>query len=218
MKNLISDEKISVEPKGKECYQIKNVSNFIILSNDDKAIQLEGTDRRYFCLRMNLKYRCDREFFKKVREKWMTQDFANHFYTYFLRLNKSTLVHPNKIPMTKLKRSITEHTIPAEICFLTDLKILVLNKSRPSQAYCMLSADLYAEYRKWCEANGIEYIINNSSFAKNVKSYFDKTTLSKGYTYYFVDSITLSIPDEKKIIEESADDKVEDVDPFKELE
>ena len=119
--------------------------------------------------------------------------------------------------MTELKQSITEHTIPAKICFLTDLKSSLLNKSCLPQMYCTHSADLYAEYRKWCKENGIKYIINNSSFAKNVKSHFGKTTLSKGYTYYFVDSITLVISDEKKIIEESADKKSENVNCFKDV-
>ncbi len=50
--------------KGKNQYNVDNLSNFIFISNHNYSLYLEKGDKRYFCLEVNEKYLQNDTYFK----------------------------------------------------------------------------------------------------------------------------------------------------------
>ena len=52
LKHIITESSIEINPKGKDTYTERNISNFIFLSNNDNPVKLDNaTARRFFVLR-----------------------------------------------------------------------------------------------------------------------------------------------------------------------
>lgn len=66
LKALITDPTIFIEAKCKDGYQIKNNRHLIICSNEDWAAPIDLDDRRFFCLNVSDKYKCDSTYFKEL--------------------------------------------------------------------------------------------------------------------------------------------------------
>lgn len=111
MKNEIDATFISIEPKGRDKYQIKNALDMAITSNTSESIYLEKTDRRYFCLEVNSKYtkpECKKSFWEPFNKLCMNQEMGDAMLTYLKSdkfRNLSILEQP---PRNALKETIIE--------------------------------------------------------------------------------------------------------------
>jgi len=80
LKNIITHDHFLVEGKGEDSYQLPNYNNNVFATNNDWAIKVSVTDRRYFVLDCNNKYAGNRVYFKRLTEQLEIEETAVHFF------------------------------------------------------------------------------------------------------------------------------------------
>ena len=81
-KSFITDSTITIEPKGKDPYDISCYSNGFITTNEDWLVDIKGDDRRFNLMEIEDKFKRDEEYYRKIYEFEHLQDLANFFYNY----------------------------------------------------------------------------------------------------------------------------------------
>lgn len=150
LKPLITDDFIQVEQKGIEPFTIDNNANFLLTTNHNHTIKLEGGDRRYATFSCDNKYTKDYDYFNKLTES-LNQECANHLFTYLKQYNIT--IDLRRIPETELRRDMMELSMPNPQRFLRE------TRENMEEVHCDISnADkltspthLFNLYLAWCE-------------------------------------------------------------------
>jgi hypothetical protein len=66
LKGLITEKTIQIEPKGINCFSLRNRSKVLIASNNDWVVPVSEDERRFFVLDVSDAKRGDREYFNKL--------------------------------------------------------------------------------------------------------------------------------------------------------
>lgn len=66
LKGLITEKTIQIEPKGINCFSLRNRSKVLIASNNDWVVPVSEDERRFFVLDVSEAKRGDREYFNKL--------------------------------------------------------------------------------------------------------------------------------------------------------
>lgn len=102
-KTLITDEQICIEPKGVDAYNIRNIGNYIFVTNHVDSILVEEACRRYTCIQVSEAHKNDEVYFKDLRDACFNQEVANQFYTYLLDMKEDEKVALNVPLASKLR-------------------------------------------------------------------------------------------------------------------
>ena len=108
-KSMMTGPTISINPKGVNQYNIKNVLSWFLISNHDDCIRIEATDRRYFCLSVSEHHIGNKEYFKQLADTF-TQENGNIFYCYLIKRGDARDVNIRIPPMNSFKKSISGAT------------------------------------------------------------------------------------------------------------
>jgi hypothetical protein len=106
LKSLITDKKINVESKYLNIREIKNVSNFIFVSNNSMPIKIDHRDRRYVVCKCSDIYKNNFEYFSNLY-KTFTHDFYINLFRYFKEYNILNFER-RIIPITIMKHEIMQ--------------------------------------------------------------------------------------------------------------
>lgn len=68
LKGLVTGDKHAIERKGKEIYQVPNLTRLVILGNEDWLVPATHDERRYAVFEMGTKRQKDQKFFTRMRE------------------------------------------------------------------------------------------------------------------------------------------------------
>jgi len=69
LKALITDDRIFIEAKGKDGFQIDNCRQLIVCSNEEWAVPMDMDDRRFFCLNVSSARKEDHAYFGAIIEE-----------------------------------------------------------------------------------------------------------------------------------------------------
>ncbi|TPX54309.1 hypothetical protein PhCBS80983_g05974 [Powellomyces hirtus] len=119
VKALITQGTQKCEKKGKDAFMVRDFMNMVFLSNRDDCVRVKKTDRRYFVKTVSDIRHGDVDYFNNLKAA-MTQETANHFYTYLLALDLSNF-NVRKIPETVEKKEMMAHTMTPLELFVQDL-------------------------------------------------------------------------------------------------
>ena len=176
LKRQITSKTLSIERKGKEVREEKNLNNYILLSNNDAIQDDEG--RRYFILDINCKYINNKEYFTKLHS-YFNDEVGKAFYNYLLEIDL-TNYNAQHYPMTKSKLDSFVKRLDNIFKFIKEeyiLKHLGLKK--------VSLKDLYIEYENWCATKSIKakpkQDFNNTLESVNIKNY--KSNKANIYNY-----------------------------------
>lgn len=147
LKELVTGDKIRVNPKNIAAYYQKNQINIVYLSNEHQPLPLENDDRRHLVVytppMLNEAY-YDEVFIE------IEQGGVSAFYDHLLKLDLSGF-HPKKRPpMTEAKARLIALSAPSEMRFVTDW----LGGDLGLPVCMAASADVYSAYQRWCRVNG----------------------------------------------------------------
>lgn len=178
IKSLITDEIISVEPKGRPIITAKNIGNYVLFTNNRDSIIVSTTDRRYAVFEMGNDFRNNEEYFSKLRATCFNQDIANEFYTYLLQytLEESSTVSLNKIPETAIRRELQLLSKSSPLKFLDHVKEFpgLYRDEESKEAETRVKATiLYSNYKTWCSDNN-ESCVSNTKFGTIVATIIEK--------------------------------------------
>ena len=109
MKTFITEDRLSIERKGVDCREVKNVSHVILASNDDKPAFIEADDRRYAVFGVSSDRVQDRAFYQDLAT-WLDEGgreaLLHELLHYDLAAAKERGIDPFKPPATQGKRDI----------------------------------------------------------------------------------------------------------------
>ncbi len=190
-KKIITDKKISITAKNKDTFQTNNYINAFGCTNNKFSLKVESGDERYFLLEIANKM--SPEFWNDFYDNFMNQDFGNMLYSYFLETKDEDYISFRsrpKIPITKLKEDVIEHSMPNHEKFHSDIKNgdYKLSKSilktpftynKKEYQYASTKSQLYTEFLIWANKNGITQNIQ--------KKYLDYTELKNNKVGRFID-------------------------------
>lgn len=162
MKHLITEHKISIEPKGQEVIEIENKANIIMSTNNKFSLKVEQSDRRYFCLRVSDSKIGNTKYWDNLRKNVLTKDGGKDFYHWLFTgdFDKCPL-YP--IPMNKFKEELI---IASENPIDTFLKVIkekvnsdnfTVDNSpylKKDNNFYLTTTDLWNKYKVWCDNSG----------------------------------------------------------------
>lgn len=147
LKELVTGPWVRVNTKQIAAYRQRNQINLVLLSNENQPLPLDNDDRRH-CVVYTPPERGEAYYDAVYAE--LEAGGVEAFYHHLLHLDLSEF-HPNKRPpMTAAKQALIHLSAASETRFIAawlggDLGLPVCP---------CLASDLYAEYLKWCRANG----------------------------------------------------------------
>ena len=126
MKDLITGDKLTIEKKYMESYDVRNLTNVIINTNND-AIRIQTDDRRYACIDVSDKMIGNNKYFTELNNYLNDKEVQEAFYIYCV-LNDGEVKDFN--PHLEIKELETENKkeliikyLPSYIKYIKDTYI-----------------------------------------------------------------------------------------------
>ena len=153
LKNLITGQTVRVNPKGITAHTETNHINFVFLSNELRPLILEKGDRRHAVI--YTPEPSDEAFYKRVVAEIDNGGVAA-LYHYLLNRPLGDFTQASKPPETSAKADLVIQSISNEQRFIDDWLALEIDNANgtPVPVVPVQSADLYSEYRRWCQVRG----------------------------------------------------------------
>ena len=164
LKSVITDAKININQKNEPKRLTENVSNFIMVSNNNIPIKIETTDRRYMVTKTSDKHRGDFEYFDKLCEGF-NQDFYENLFTFFMMLDTKKY-NLRKIPTTESKQNIVEASMSSYELFVRECWEEIDDVSGP-ELFNMYNA--FVERNKFASCSSRTFITNIKPYTGEVK-------------------------------------------------
>ena len=167
-KALITEEKLSIEAKGKDSYMVNDYGRYILTSNNENPIKIEKTDRRFMPIKVEILK--DDTYFRELRAVTTDDKCVETFFNYLINIDLSNF-NVRKIPDTGYRNELrVESNTNTVIMWLKQYPLL----SGDNLKLCKTTYNLY---KTWCEENGFRGTMcyNNHRFGKEmVKLNIDK--------------------------------------------
>lgn len=147
MKNRITNSRLKVERKGVDSFTVADYNNYIITTNNKRAVRVSSRDRRYTMLEVSDCKKDNTVYFDTLRndtEKGPLVDhIAKYTYDYFTKDHQITN-NVSAALLTPLKESIATEIIDSVEEFAADIKY-----SRPEVA----KTEMYEHYEEYCRTH-----------------------------------------------------------------
>lgn len=167
LKRLITNPRVTENPKGLPICEVDNIGMAIILSNHADCINVTATDRRYSFFQVS-EARCGanhQDWWRGIRGALLTQDTGNHVYTWLLSLGDD-LPNPT-VPFENETRTRAQHySKPAHHLFMEE-RLQAIPKGT---AWWIGKLDLFQEYKEWCGDSGHRCTLTATHFHSKVQS------------------------------------------------
>jgi hypothetical protein len=119
LKTFITEDKARIEAKYQSPLTLPSFHNFVVLSNNEKAVEVGQSERRFFMLQPKRKqYRKDE--WKDMWYQVKDPTFQELFYQYLQTIDTS-IITKGQAPMTAFKTHIRASQAPPTIRFLKEL-------------------------------------------------------------------------------------------------
>ena len=154
LKALITDKKLTIEPKGKEAYEIIDLARMVLLTNNEQPVRAEVGDRRFLMMECSSARIGDKEYFTKLAADMDRLEVD--MWNYLTNISLAGF-DPHKAPkMTDMKRELIINNSPSLVQFMIALGNDEVNGPlRWTDADEMIVSNrvLYGELQKWVKEN-----------------------------------------------------------------
>jgi hypothetical protein len=165
VKSRITDDTISVRCMYRDFETaIRNVSNYIFVTNHLNSIKMEDGDRRYFVLDVSSAKKQDKDYFEDLLQKCQVPGFYSALLSYLIHKDVSTF-QPNHPLMTDLKREMMEATMSYPETFIREEFMKLLQHHDRIEV-----RDVWDHYISWLDEQGV----NSSKFAGTKQGFYAK--------------------------------------------
>lgn len=200
IKTNVTAKTLHQNPKGFKMYSVKNLCNWIMMSNHRDGLNFDEYDRRFTCLNINQKYAGNVDYWNKLYNVMKSPDVADSFYTFLCTLDTTGYPNPRAPHKTELHREISELSSGSVAAFvkwlITYENIKKAKKENPSMKY--KADDLYAKYVLWCKDNQMKikarpYYNNDLNTGKGGSPLLEKKKRSS--IVYMIPEIDIKLED-----------------------
>src|SRR5574337_915339 len=161
LKNFITGEWVRVNPKNVAAHRERNHMNLVFLSNERQPVQLENDDRRHLVLWTPPAL--SRAYYDELSEE-IACGGVLALYHYLMQLDLGDFKPWTRPPMTRAKEDLIGLSLSSEERFCRDW---AAGETDWPYGPCA-SMDLYAAYRKYCAAHGVQKPRESNQFLGHV--------------------------------------------------
>ena len=164
LKDLITEETVSIEHKGVDPKGHPIFANFIFISNNETPIRVTDKDRRYVVLRPASIHNKDDFDYWEDRFYGLVKDdaFIAQLYSYYMDLDIG-YYNPRAIPKTLALAELIEQSRPRICDFIVDNYELFVEGWTKEYAF--------DDYLGWCKRNNYQNPGNINTFTNNLSDY-----------------------------------------------
>jgi phage/plasmid-associated DNA primase len=172
IKNYITEDQLQVEEKCKSTVEIRDFSNYAILTNNDFSSIIEQSDRRYLPIIASDHRVKDYEYFDHFANTLLNQNAGKHLFHWLLKRDISKF-RPSVLPKTSYKRELAFKQAGSVIKWIvnkftrTQFKYPENETNHemvPIEDMVEDTKTCYNCYREWCENNGERNILSQVNF------------------------------------------------------
>jgi hypothetical protein len=179
IKNGITREINTINPKGLQSYENQNNIGYIFLTNNDNPLQISMDDRRFQVIQCNDKIANNGEYFRSLYneiEGEQKDEIARAFYDYLMAINCDSFDFTNERISTEVYDDMKEQNKPIIIMFLEDLvKRNVIkdktNEIKFKQPERIKGFTLYDKFNGFLMRNGYKFDVTKTKFGLDIKKY-----------------------------------------------
>jgi putative DNA primase/helicase len=147
LKQLVTGKWIRVNPKNIAAYRQRNQVNICYLSNENQPLPIENDDRRH--LVVYTPPALPEAYFDELYAE-IENGGIDALYQYLLDYDTAGFHPKKKPPMTEAKQALMALASPSELRFINDW----VGGELGLPVCPARSMDVYAAYKRWCQANG----------------------------------------------------------------
>ncbi|WP_333710351.1 primase-helicase family protein [Malikia spinosa] len=173
LKAFITGETIQINTKMMPLRQERNFANVVFLSNEDKPVALEESDRRYFVV--YTPPRRDDDIYVRVAA-CMASGGVEAFYDFLLRYDLTGFSNYDIPPMTRAKHNLIMLCLKPEDRFVREWLMGVL----PLPLQVCSASQLYRAFKRWCQATGERFFPPQEGFTRSAKRMIDSMSRKNG--------------------------------------
>ena len=161
LKALVTESRITLNPKHKNQMEVDNFARCIFTTNEGNPIQLEGDDRRYVLYDCSLEKVGDHEFWTKVYNLLMTDKAGQILYHHFLHINLDGF-QIRQFPVSEYQEEVQQAWRSIEELFIEDW-----------DGEEATVDTIYAKYRSFCLRLRLkeDSICNKLTFGKRLAAF-----------------------------------------------
>lgn len=165
----ISDKKITLNPKGKDMFEINDNNNFICSTNEDDSLGLHRSDRRMCCLQCSRVRAGPKHavWWRGEIKKYFNKETGDMFYSYLADLE--TNVDPGTIPNTELREQMITQSYSTAMLFCKYWLDQSFDDEHMNKCESMPASQLYTKYREWCSNSGFKSASSITMFGMRAK-------------------------------------------------
>jgi hypothetical protein len=165
LKEKICAEYISVQPKGKDTFQLEHCSRYFGFSNKDNILNIENTDRRFVMVKTNNDM-ADVEIHHSIIYKDSKKlDIIRSAFKYYATKDISQY-KIRIIPDTQYKTEQKIDSLPTTLKFLQNIF-----EESPHvnivEGINIHTDDIYCKFQSWCSKTGNNKIVNRQTMVKD---------------------------------------------------
>jgi putative DNA primase/helicase len=171
LKNLVTESQVPIQAKYMPSRLENNCCNLVFLSNDLLPIPLGEGNRRYLVIDAPHPHPDGAEFYKAVAEQ-MREGGREAFHDFLLNLDLDGFnPHTKPIATEAFQETLELSLAPSEL-FVRRWKAGDLPHLRSGESESTVGAgtidDLYACFRRWCDAEGERHVDTQTRFARTL--------------------------------------------------
>lgn len=167
LKSLITERILNIEQKYEIPRITENVSNFIMISNNEVPLKIETSDRRYLVLHTSDEHKQDFKYFSELA-KTFTKEFYESLFSFFMTMDIKDF-NLRMIPITEAKKDIINASKPVVDCFVEDEGDQIIDLTGP---------ELYDMYVCYAKRNGYAQQ-SKRTFIASIKKYTGESTVKR---------------------------------------
>ena len=166
IKEFITEESITVNPKFIRGYSIKNYALLIVTSNKPNPVSIDvlSRDRRWVVFDSTDKFvKMSKDHWQVVRERFNQPSFTAKLYSYLMSLDISGFNPSGERPQTQGYKEMTEKGIPPFVMWLEELYRADLQASKEAlstfqkKQRTALGTEMYKNFQKYKEEFGFNH-------------------------------------------------------------
>ena len=177
LKNLITNDTIQFERKGRDIITVRNLVNLIFTSNNENALAIATDDRRFVLMRCSDRYRGDTEYLSALGQHLDRPEVARAFYQFAMARDLSAYpfnFQPRR-PITAYYEECRAVSIPVHSRFLSAL----LNSGVCPERIGALA--LFTKYASFVSTGNYKASLTETAFGRNIRRI---TGITKGHTMH----------------------------------
>jgi hypothetical protein len=176
LKELITDNTVQVNQKGKKIIKINSFHRVIAFTNNEDPLQTSKDDRRNWIIRCNDELAGKTEYFNQLYEFLRDINVVKSLYEFYKNEVKATKFYYMDRPVSEHHEELKQLNRPIIIQWLNDfiaekIKMFEIDCAEELESVEYQNSDLYKKFCEWREAGGIKYDVSVMQFSCRLTNY-----------------------------------------------